>query len=155
MITAVDSNVLIDVLSPDPARVRGSWEALGASCRREPLVACDVVYSEVAGLFNTSDEARRVLAELGVRYEPTSERAALQPPGSCASTTGGAATASAWRRTFWWGRTLWRWLTACSPETAGCEQLSARLASIGQGAVGRSMRLPVRTRTALAPGRPI
>ncbi len=77
MITAIDSNVLIDVLSPDPARGKASWEALGASRRRGPLVACDVVYSEVAGLFHSPEEARHVLSELGIRYEPTSERAAL------------------------------------------------------------------------------
>ncbi len=78
MITAVDSNVLIDVLSPDPTQGRAAWEALQASRRRGPVVACDVVYSEVAGYFESPEEARRVLAKLGVRYEPTSERAALQ-----------------------------------------------------------------------------
>ena len=78
MITAIDSNVLIDVLSPDPERGMASWEALGASRRRGPLVACDVVCSEVAGLFHSPEEARRVLSELGIHYEPTSERAALR-----------------------------------------------------------------------------
>jgi len=75
--TAVDSNILIDILSPDPAMGRQSWAALQASRRRGPVIACDVVYGEVAGLFPTLGEARRVLARLGLEYEPTSERAAL------------------------------------------------------------------------------
>ena len=78
MITAVDSNILIDVLSPDRVRGTASWEALGASRRRGSLVACDVVYSEVAGLFANQEEARHVLAELGIHYLPTSEEAALR-----------------------------------------------------------------------------
>jgi len=78
LITAIDSNILIDVLSPDPTLATGSWEALQASRRRGPVIACDVVYGEIAGLFATQEEARRVLARFGVRYEPTSERAALQ-----------------------------------------------------------------------------
>ncbi|MDA8331130.1 MAG: type II toxin-antitoxin system VapC family toxin [Candidatus Dormibacteraeota bacterium] len=78
MRTAVDSNILIDILSPDPANGSESWAALQSSLKRGPVVACDVVYGEVAGLFPTVGEARRVLARLGVEYEPTSERAALQ-----------------------------------------------------------------------------
>lgn len=78
MITAIDSNILIDVLSPDPALANPSWEAFQESRRRGPVIACDVVFGEVAGLFSTVEEARRVLSRFDVRYEPTTERAALQ-----------------------------------------------------------------------------
>ena len=41
MITAVDTNVLIDVLEPDPVHGRGSLDLLRRAMREGSVVACD------------------------------------------------------------------------------------------------------------------
>ena len=48
MITAVDSNILIDILEPDPVHGLRSKEALKRCLREGSVVACDVVWAEVA-----------------------------------------------------------------------------------------------------------
>jgi hypothetical protein len=77
VITAVDSNILIDILCADPRWGRNSERSLRQCLAGGSVVACDVVYGEVAGLFPSADRAREVLHSLGVRFEPTPEAAAL------------------------------------------------------------------------------
>ena len=77
MITAVDSNILIDILGADPNWGRNSERILRQCLDRGSVVACDVVYGEVASIFPSADRARDVLHRLGVRFEPTPEVAAL------------------------------------------------------------------------------
>ena len=48
MITAVDTNVLIDVLEADPEFGTNSAAALARACQTGTLIACDVVWAEVA-----------------------------------------------------------------------------------------------------------
>ena len=47
MITAVDTNILIDILEPDPVHGLRSKEALKKCLREGAVVACDVVWAEV------------------------------------------------------------------------------------------------------------
>ncbi len=47
MITAVDTNVLLDVLRPNPDFLDASLEALVTSAGEGKLVICDIVYAEV------------------------------------------------------------------------------------------------------------
>ena len=48
MITAVDTNVLIDILEPDPKHGPASKEAYKRCQRQGAVVACEVVWAEVA-----------------------------------------------------------------------------------------------------------
>lgn len=79
MITAVDSSILIDVLEPDPAHGPASREALRRCLREGSMVACDVVWAEVATAFGHA-QARAVeaLREIGITYSAMSEEAALR-----------------------------------------------------------------------------
>jgi predicted nucleic acid-binding protein len=79
MITAVDSSTPIDVLEPDPAHGPASREALRRCSREGSLVACDVVWAEVATAFGHA-QARAVeaLREIGIAYSAMSEEAALR-----------------------------------------------------------------------------
>jgi hypothetical protein len=76
MITAVDSNVLLDVFSADPAFGRASREALRRCLAEGGLVACDVVWAEVAAAFDSPEAASDALERLGLRYSPTDAPAA-------------------------------------------------------------------------------
>lgn len=76
MITAVDSNVLIDVLGPDPTHGPASASALREALGVGALVACDPVWAEVAGTHDSA-AARQALVELGVGYSPLDLEASL------------------------------------------------------------------------------
>lgn len=53
MITAVDTNVLLDVLLPNDQFVDASARALTASAASGPLVVCAVVYAELSTAFSS------------------------------------------------------------------------------------------------------
>jgi predicted nucleic acid-binding protein len=79
VITAVDSSIIIDVLEPDPEHGPSSREALRRCLREGSMVACDVVWAEMATAFGHA-QARAVeaLREIGVAYSPMTEEAALR-----------------------------------------------------------------------------
>jgi len=79
MITAVDTNVLVDVLEADPVHGEASRAALKRCLREGSIAACDVVWAEVATIYAGS--ARALLAALdtlGLRYSPMDKGAALR-----------------------------------------------------------------------------
>lgn len=79
MITAVDSSIIIDVLEPDPAHGPASREALRRCLREGSMVACDVVWAEVATAFgHAQTRAVEALHEIGVTYSAMSEDAAFR-----------------------------------------------------------------------------
>jgi predicted nucleic acid-binding protein len=51
VITAVDSSIIIDFLEPDPDHGASSREALQRCLREGSMIACDVVWAEVATAF--------------------------------------------------------------------------------------------------------
>ena len=77
MITAVDTNVLLDVFTADPHFGSASRAAL-RKCRAEgSLVACDVVWAEVAAAFADSVAAATALDGLEVEYDGVDRDSAL------------------------------------------------------------------------------
>ncbi len=78
MITAVDSNVLIDVLEADPEFGDSSAAALAFACQRGALIACDVVWAEVATAYAPGDDVVDDLAAFGLQYVSMSKEAALE-----------------------------------------------------------------------------
>ena len=77
MITAVDTNVLIDVLEGDPEFGTNSAAALARACETGTLIACDVVWAEVATAYQPLDAVVEDLAAFGLRFVAMSEEAAL------------------------------------------------------------------------------
>lgn len=76
MITAVDSNVLIDVLGADPTFGPRSRAAL-SRCRAEGvLVVCGIVWSEVVAAFPDPSATEAALSLLAIDYSPTGLAAA-------------------------------------------------------------------------------
>jgi predicted nucleic acid-binding protein len=82
VITAVDSNVLIDVLGADPTFGPRSRAALSRSRADGALVVCEIVWSEVIAAFPDPAATESALARLSVDYSET---------GSAAATAAGRA----------------------------------------------------------------
>ncbi len=78
MITAVDSSVLIDVLSAHPVHGPASAEALRQARERGTVVACSIVWAELTGWYASETRMRSDMDELGVTYSPIPESAATE-----------------------------------------------------------------------------
>ena len=77
MITAVDTSVLIDVFSADEVFGPASREALRQARREGRVVACEVVWAEVAAAFADFEQAARQLTQLDLKFSAVSADAAL------------------------------------------------------------------------------
>ncbi len=84
MITAVDTNVLVDVLTADPRYGERSRRALQRCLADGALVMCEVVWAETAAGFAQVERFPWAVQQLGMTLQPISERAAT-------------AAGSAWR----------------------------------------------------------
>lgn len=76
MITAVDTNVLLDVFANDPTHSSRSLVALRSALVDGPLVACEVVWAEVAAAFTDPAAAGRALEAVPVGFVPITAAAA-------------------------------------------------------------------------------
>ncbi len=84
MITAVDTNVLLDVLGGAEPHGRASLDALLRCLDQGAIVACEIVWAETAAWFDTPESMNSALDQVGVRFVPTTADAA-------------AAAGAAWR----------------------------------------------------------
>jgi predicted nucleic acid-binding protein len=76
MITAVDTNVLLDVLTADPRFGMASRATLSRSVQEGSLVACDVVWAETAAAFPSGKAFTRAMQALGLGFGALDEAAA-------------------------------------------------------------------------------
>jgi len=77
-VIAVDSSVLIDVLSADPRHGQASAACLAGALASDEMVVCDAVVAEVQLLLDTSSNVMETLSSMGIRYQPTIEQAAVR-----------------------------------------------------------------------------
>ncbi len=78
MITAVDTSILIDILEPDPVHGLRSKEALKKCLHEGAVVACDVVWAEVATAYGENqDELTDALRTMRIGFSAMSYEAAL------------------------------------------------------------------------------
>lgn len=79
MITAVDTNVLIDVLEPDPSFGPRSRDALKRCLLEGSVLACEVVWAEVAVAYGHAAEvAINAMGRMGIEYSPMAAEATLE-----------------------------------------------------------------------------
>ena len=76
MRTAVDSSVLLDVLSGDEKFGEASRLALKSAYAQGPLLACDIVWAEVSATFGDDQPCGPILSRLGLQFGPVSTAAA-------------------------------------------------------------------------------
>lgn len=67
MISAVDTSVIIDVVTADPVHGPSSRELLRHSSNEGALIICEVVYAEIAPQFASRGQLEQVLDKLGIR----------------------------------------------------------------------------------------
>ena len=68
MITAIDTNVLLDVLAADPAFGTSSREALAAARADGALIVGEVVLAELSSVYPDADAAGEVLERLEIAF---------------------------------------------------------------------------------------
>ncbi|MGM0663630.1 MAG: type II toxin-antitoxin system VapC family toxin [Thermodesulfobacteriota bacterium] len=79
MITAVDTNVLVDILEPDPVHGNTSLMLLKQAMHEGSVVACEVVWAEVATAYEEKmSDLLSALTQAGIRFMPMNEAAALK-----------------------------------------------------------------------------
>ena len=71
MTIAVDSNVLLDILRPDPNYVDQSTVALRLAVEAGPVVISEPVYAEIAGRFDDSNILDAFLQATGIQLWPS------------------------------------------------------------------------------------
>ena len=79
MITAIDTNILIDILEPDPVFGRASKQALRRCLQEGSVIACEVVWAEVVTAYgNKKKQVVDILSRIGIEYSPMTLEAALE-----------------------------------------------------------------------------
>lgn len=77
MITAVDTSVLLDLFGADPTFGPRSRMSIRSCLAEGHLIACEVVWVEVASFFPSLDAAQDAMDRLGVAYSPIELNTAL------------------------------------------------------------------------------
>lgn len=75
MRTAVDSNVLFDLLTSDPAVASASEQALESALEDGPVVVCPPVYAEIVPHFGRPEELTSFLNDLQVEIQDFTDTA--------------------------------------------------------------------------------
>jgi predicted nucleic acid-binding protein len=70
VITAIDTNVLLDVLIPDARFAEGSQQRLDEAARAGGLVIGEIVYAELGAAFDSRTDLDRFLAHTRIRLDP-------------------------------------------------------------------------------------
>ncbi len=70
MIVAVDTNVFLDILRPNPAFVDTSLALLERTSAEGDLVVCGVVYAELAANFSRQADLDVFLSSVSTRVDP-------------------------------------------------------------------------------------
>lgn len=73
MITAVDTNVLLDICLPDPKHGPASGSALKDCLAHGRVVICEAAYAELACAFPSHESLRETLLTLGVELDNSAE----------------------------------------------------------------------------------
>lgn len=69
--SAVDTNVLLDVLLADPDHAASSLSCLEAAQTEGRLVICEMVYAELSGLFESISELNAFLSDSRIDLHPS------------------------------------------------------------------------------------
>jgi predicted nucleic acid-binding protein len=78
VITAIDTNILLDILLPDINFGTKSKEALRLCITEGSIIACDIVWSEISGFFNSKEKLNEVMNILGLKFTPINQDTATE-----------------------------------------------------------------------------
>lgn len=74
MITAIDTNILLDILIPDEAHLTSSRSLLDECLSKGQLIICELVYAELAAQFSDERELNNFFSETGIRLVPSNKK---------------------------------------------------------------------------------
>jgi predicted nucleic acid-binding protein len=74
MITAIDTNIILDILIPDESFGLSSKALLDRYVSMGQLIICEVVYTELAATFQSEKELKAFLVETGIRLTHSDEK---------------------------------------------------------------------------------
>jgi hypothetical protein len=80
VISAVDTNILLELLIPGAPHQQAAKQLLDETHRQGALIICEGVYAELGSQFDSAGELDDFLRETGIRLEP-STTAVLQGAG--------------------------------------------------------------------------
>ena len=66
MISAIDTNILLDILIPDQTHMEKSKQFLEKSLEKGQLIICEIVYAELASQFSLIQDLDIFLSETGI-----------------------------------------------------------------------------------------
>lgn len=75
---AVDSSILLDVISDDPQFADASAAALAAAGESDDVIICDAVMAEICAYTEPMEAALEAMSEFGIRYVPMNEQSAMR-----------------------------------------------------------------------------
>jgi predicted nucleic acid-binding protein len=75
MISAIDSNILLDILIPNPAFADGAADALEDAAVNGALVISDIVYAEISVHFTEQKDCDLFFADSRILVEPLTREA--------------------------------------------------------------------------------
>ena len=75
MIIAIDTNVILDILLPDPVHSKASKLLLDKAFNLGSLIICEAVYAELSTQFGSHDTLSDFLAQTRIRLEPSDKEA--------------------------------------------------------------------------------
>ncbi len=76
MVTAVDSSMLLDVLTDDPNHGTSSLSALHAASETGPLIVCPVVWAEMRGFFEDAERMQHTFIDAQIQFDPFDQECA-------------------------------------------------------------------------------
>jgi len=77
-VIAIDSSVIIDLLSDNTGTAEGAEASLRQSLTVGPVVVCDVALAEITTALRDGAEALGVLEEMGITYLPVEAKSAIR-----------------------------------------------------------------------------
>ena len=78
MITAIDTNILIDIFGADPTYGLLSEKFLRRCIKEGRICACEIVWTEVSTVFDDAQECLNAMKILGVEFSHITQETALQ-----------------------------------------------------------------------------
>ena len=73
MISAIDTNIFLDILRPNPDFMEQSKALLDTACLEGPLLICEIVYAELATHFNDRADLNAFLDDYEISIQQMGE----------------------------------------------------------------------------------
>ena len=77
MISAVDTNILFDILIPGEPHSESSKRLLDQHLASGRLILCETVFAELAARFPSEQELKLFLADTGMKLVPSNEKSSI------------------------------------------------------------------------------